>query len=731
MPSSWSNEARAQLNSWGITEAQAGAAGLFEVANAKALYPDFDALPAIVFPYTTLEGEPASFTRDGQELEFVRVRYINPPARPGFTKQKARRYSQPGASGTRVYFPLSVPWDTIKNDTQVPLIVTEGEAKAIAAAAHGFNILALGGVHNFASAGSLSLLPELELISWRGRCVYIIFDSDAVLNTQVQTAEARLVQELGIKRGAQVFIVRIPQDGEQKVGIDDFLKSHGPEALEALMSQTNALGRLDSMVVSLNKTCAWIEKEGCIFNLESREFISKDNFVQGSKFSAQKYVTVGGTQRSGPKEVSVARTFLTHPHAQRFEYCLFRPGEESLVHDTKGNAALNLWDGWNSEHGLTDKDPRIAAFLALSRHLFRDMEPEDRILPIKLMAYKAQNPKVKIDKCIVMVGPQGCGKSLWCECIADAFHPYADFINSAAFGSEFNGWIERSIIAVVNEADADHIKQYGEKLKSLITDLVQPMRDLYRKARQVESYTMYLLTANDRAVGGYTADDRRMVVIGCPAPMTDEAGQALYSYLGKRGAWHTTGGPAALMGWLLDYPLGDWQPPARPPMTGEKFNSFKESLSVVQELAEKMATAKGEHMIRIWLDAALAWARENETVNDGRKAGQARALLDGVKHFPIRPFYEANELMLLFPYVVDSVLHSKYNRGTPPGLLSRELRNHGVPFLRSSDDPRGFLWKGEVRQYLILVDRDEWAPPLSQAEFERVMQRFPEYGRKT
>lgn len=716
----------------GISAADAESAQLWAVADAKTIYPDFRSEPALVIPYFTPAGELATFLRDGEELPFCRVRYVEPPIRKGFAGKKvADKYGQPGASGTRVYFPPTVPWLKLLDDVQTPILITEGEKKSLAAAGHGFNILALGGVFNFAAAGSLDILPELELIKWRGRDVYIVFDSDALLNGQIQTAEARLVQELGIKRGARVFIVRIPQDGENKVGIDDFLLSHGPEALEALLSQTTALGRLDSMVVSLNKSCAWIEREGCVYDLETRSFISKDNFVNGSKFSTLKYITVGGKQRKGPAEISVAKTFLTHPHAQRFEACLFRPGEQILVKDASGAPALNLWDGWNAEHGIGSKDRRVAAWLELSRFLFKDMEPADQTVPVKLMAYKAQNPQEKVDKALVLIGPQGCGKSLWFECIAAAFAPYSDFLNSAAFGSDFNTWVEHSIIAVVNEASAEHIRKYGEKIKSLISDLMQPLRDLYRKPRQVESYTLYGMTANDRAVGSFAQDDRRMIVVGCPSKMTSDEGRALYTYLGKRdGEWHKTGGPAVLMGYLLDLDLEGWKPPFDPPMTGEKYNSYRENLSVVQDLADKMATAEGENMIRLWLDASLGWAKQNELSNMPAVAAQARATLDGMARFPIRPFYEAAELALLFPNLVHTILRSKYDQTAPPGLISRELRNNGVPFLRSKDDPRGFWWRGELRQYLVLVNRAEWTAPLSQNEFERYMATFPQYGRK-
>lgn len=724
--------ARQDLERSGISLEQADTCQLFDVANAREIYPDFRAEPALVIPYLHPNGEPMTFLRDGVEQPFCRVRYVDPPAAPrGFTgKTKTPKYGQPGASGTHVYFPPSVPWETILPDVQIPLILCEGEKKGIAGCAAGFNVIALGGVFNYAESGSNDLLPELESIPWRNRRLYVTFDSDALLNGNIQTAEARLVQELGIKRGAQVHIVRLPQDGEEKVGLDDFLLAYGPEAFEALLDKTAALGRLDSMVVALNKSVAWIEQEGCLFNQETHDFISKENFITGSKFSTLKYITVGGKNRK-PTEVSVAKTFLTHPHAQRYEACVFRPGDGPVVEDEKGFPALNSFHGWRAEHGVTGDDKRIAAFLELSRFLFKNMESGDRDLPLKLLAYKAQHPQEKIDKALVLIGPQGCGKTLFFECVAAAFGPYSKNLKSNSFNAEFQGWMEQTVFAVINEAEAAHVRQYGEALKALISDLKVEMNVKFRPERTVNSYTMYGMTANNRAVGAYSADDRRMIVVGCPNKMTTDAGRELYTYLGLRdGDWHRTGGPAALMGYLLELDLGDWKPPFDPPMTGEKYNSYRENLSVVQDLADKMTTAKGEGVIRLWLDASLGWARQNELSNNTALAGQARAALDGMKHFPIRPFYEATELTLLFPNLVNTILHSKYDQTSPPGLISRELRNNGVPFLRCADDPRGFMWKGELRQYLILVDRDEWDPPLTQAEFERVMREFPIYGRK-
>jgi hypothetical protein len=717
------------LSRSGITEADAAACQLFEVYDAKAeVYPDFRPEPAVVIPYFHPDGSLMTFERAGAVLPFCRVRYVEPKQTVGFGGKKTDdKYGQPGKSGTRAYFPPLIPWSKLINDVQEPVIVTEGEKKAICAAANGFPVIALGGVFNFAMTGA-DLLPELELVKWRGRDVFICFDSDRALNGAIRTAEARLVEELH-KRGARCFLVELPADGDKKVGLDDFLVEHGPAAFTGLLTAAIPLGALDAKVVSLNKSAAWIDREGMIYDLEQRQFVSKDNFVTGSRFSTYKHITVGGRQRSEPKEISVASKWLTHTLAQRYAEVLFRPGMGSVVEGELGGPALNMWNGWRAEHGVGADDRRIAAWLELTAFLFKNMEPEDRDLPLKLMAYKAQNPLDKVPLCPVLIGDQGCGKSLWAECLSAAFDPYSVSIDSKEFDAEFQGWMEKTVLAVINEAKAHHLQMYGEALKALISDKRRNMNEKFRPKRQINSYTFYILTANDRAVGSFSADDRRMIVVDCPRKMTDERGLALYTYLGERhGTWHRDGGPAALMGYLLDYDLAGWRPPYEAPQTAEKHHAYRESLTLVAQLADDMKVAN-HNSIAEWMSMATTWAVEAETSANSALAAAARATLEGIKHLQIRPWYEARELALMFPQIAGTVLGGKYDRNTTPGKISRELRNEGIRFLRCRDNPQGFFWKGQIRQYLIICEPEDWDAGLTQMDFERLMNGFPSYGR--
>ena len=79
---------------------------------------------------------------------------------------------------------------------QVQLLITEGEKKSLKATQEGYPCIGLVGVFGWKQKGSERLLPALERIAWRGRNVFVAFDSDVARNESVQAAESRLAQRL-------------------------------------------------------------------------------------------------------------------------------------------------------------------------------------------------------------------------------------------------------------------------------------------------------------------------------------------------------------------------------------------------------------------------------------------------------------------------------------------------------------------------------------------------------
>jgi hypothetical protein len=137
-----------------------------------------------------------------------------------------RKYLQPVGERPRLYF---IPGTTVSEleNTQLDLLVTEGEKKALALDRARLElgtaavVLAIGGVWSWRTSpkklqpdghlgkGKSRPITDLDLIRWNGRKVYLMFDSDAVTNWKVTTAETALAREL-TSRGANVFIVRLP-----------------------------------------------------------------------------------------------------------------------------------------------------------------------------------------------------------------------------------------------------------------------------------------------------------------------------------------------------------------------------------------------------------------------------------------------------------------------------------------------------------------------------------------
>jgi len=173
--------------------------------------------PVIVFPFYDLDGRNS----------YCQIRPDNPRQRDG----KPLKYESPKGRSSEIYIPPSVR-DYLSGSGE--LLITEGAKKALKSVHEGFPTIALAGVWNFKAKGDASLLPTLERIQWQNREVKIVFDSDAATNEGIRLAESWLAKNLK-SRGARVTIVRIPGDGDGKVGLDDYLLKHGPAKLRQLL----------------------------------------------------------------------------------------------------------------------------------------------------------------------------------------------------------------------------------------------------------------------------------------------------------------------------------------------------------------------------------------------------------------------------------------------------------------------------------------------------------------
>jgi hypothetical protein len=200
-------------------------------------------VPALLVPYRDAEGTP-----------FYQFR----PDRP---QQSGPKYVTPRGKPGRYGLDIPEPVRECVLHSDAELRITEGAKKADAAVGAGLCCVSLPGVWMFTrkdEAGRPHPLPDWERIPLQGRAVVVCYDSDAVTKPGVHAAMRRLSNLLR-KRGAKVQFCYLPDDGEAKVGLDDFLAAgHSVEELRALVTETLrpiATAPVQALMDALNRRC--------------------------------------------------------------------------------------------------------------------------------------------------------------------------------------------------------------------------------------------------------------------------------------------------------------------------------------------------------------------------------------------------------------------------------------------------------------------------------------------
>ena len=119
-------------------------------------------------------------------------------------------------------------------DPEQPLIIAEGETRALALNAVGLPTIAIGGINSYGKDGQLC--PDLAKINWQGRDVTYTFDSDVSRRPELQTSVLKLAGLLA-DLGVSMKLLPIPDQGDGNTGADDYLTKHGKREFTKLLKQ--------------------------------------------------------------------------------------------------------------------------------------------------------------------------------------------------------------------------------------------------------------------------------------------------------------------------------------------------------------------------------------------------------------------------------------------------------------------------------------------------------------
>ena len=158
------------------------------------------------------------------------------PDEPRVTKARSVvKYETPKGQRNGIDIPPAIRGQL--GDPSVPLLVTEGSRKADAAATAGVACVSLNGVYGWRGRndrGGKLAVADWNDIALNGRRVVLAFDSDVLRKRMVQLALTDLAGYLSGK-GAAVEYLHLPDDGDGKTGLDDYIADRGAGGLWELV----------------------------------------------------------------------------------------------------------------------------------------------------------------------------------------------------------------------------------------------------------------------------------------------------------------------------------------------------------------------------------------------------------------------------------------------------------------------------------------------------------------
>lgn len=508
---------------------------------------NFPQLPGFTITYKDFDGEPTGF---------MRYRYLV-DTRTGFeklTNSKGLRYIQPPQSGVHVYVPQNFEWERPIRENH-PIFITEGELKALAAASHGFPCIALGGVWSFLQDGEL--IQFFTDMTWVGRHVYIVFDSDASSNPNVAAAENRLAHTLASMK-AIPHVIRLPAPNGKKVGLDDYLLEHDEDEFQKLVDDAPIYKEVRPLH-ELNEQVMVVLNPSMVIEPATGYMMNKNNFT-GVNYAhlshwEEKTTADGEVKR---KRVPTAEAWIKWPGRSVVTGITFAPGQDRVY-----RGKYNTWKGWKYK----PKEGNIKPWKDILKYAFQD-EPQYQKWFEQWAAYPLQHPGQKLSTDCVFYGVhQGTGKTFIGLSLKEIYGDYGVQIAEEDLHDDRNEWMINKQFILGDEVTGSDKSRVEDRLKGLATQKQVRINQKYVPSYFQEDCMNYFFTSNRVNAFVMANKDRRHFILEMAHPALDPSFYREY----EKWLYYSDGeGPSALFAHLLSVDLSDFNPQGWAPETKAK-----------------------------------------------------------------------------------------------------------------------------------------------------------------
>jgi hypothetical protein len=549
----------AKLQSSGLTIKDSEHLGieLLLQKDLKKMFPSTTAPAALWLKYFDLKKNIRP------EVYRIRVLGENKTNQFGINEKKPK-YLQPPNSVPAAYFPKTVDWSTIQTSVEQPLIITEGELKSACGCKHGLPTIGLGGVSSWQSAAlQWDILPELKEFVWARRDVVVCFDSDYRENKLVCSEMFKLCEKLR-SMGAMPAIANLPQEGDNKVGMDDYIVKYGIDAFKDIINEADT-DKLALELHKMNSTYCYINNQNIIIKEKNNRHMRPCDARSTIMANHKVLKTVGDKK----KAVVVVDEWLSWPHRRELEALTYRPGQPIA---TEGN--YNLWQGW----GCEEKQGDISPWKDLLDFLFNHVTTDERDWFERWLAYPIQHPGTKMCSAIgVWSVKQGVGKSLAGLLVGDCYGKNFSEISQVDFESPFTAWGNNKQFVLVDDisnitktAQRDH----ASRVKTLISQEAFKVNIKYLPQYLIPDCVNYYMTSNQPDALLLDESDRRFFIHHAPESCKDK------KWYDRIDEWRRSGeGPSALLYYLRRLDLKGFDKYTRPPANEAKREMTEHSRS--------------------------------------------------------------------------------------------------------------------------------------------------------
>lgn len=331
---------------------------------------------------------------------------------------------------------------------------------------------------------------------------------------------------------------------------------------------------------------AYIQTDDAYFDIEERREVSRGTFN-----AVFRHISCQSVHNGRRIEASVCfdenRQSMGAPALVGVTYAA---GEDVFV-ARDGLVYANRWRDARPHYAAGD----ITPWIEHCKRLVPEQSELDHLWD--MMAFKVQNPRVKINHAVLHGGDEGSGKdTLWAPFIWSICGPdlrNRGLVDNDSVSSSWGYHLESEVLIIneLKEPDARERRALANKLKPIIA-APPDMLPINRKGMHPYDMVnrMFVLAfSNDPVPISLASQDRRWFCIWSSAPRMNPAEAA------KLWAWYKREGFAAIGHWLKTRDVSKFNPSEPPILTEFKMNLVENSMSIAESyLVDQMRARIGE-----------------------------------------------------------------------------------------------------------------------------------------